>query len=71
MDIVKAAGVALIVLGVIALAFGSFSYNRETHAARLGSFELTVTHRRTVDVPVWAGVGAIVLGGVLVVMRRE
>ena len=71
MDIVKAAGVALIVLGVLALAFGSFSYNKETHAARVGSFEFTVTNRRTVDVPVWAGVGAIVLGGVLVLMRRE
>ena len=71
MNIVKASGVALIVLGVMALAFGSFSYNKETHAARVGSFEFTVTQRRSVDVPVWAGVGAIVLGGVLVLLRRE
>jgi hypothetical protein len=50
------------------LAYGSFSYTKETHKATLGSLELSVKDKETVNVPVWAGVGAIVLGGVLLLV---
>jgi hypothetical protein len=55
----------LIVAGALALAYGGFSYTRETHDTRIGPLELSVREKQTVNVPVWAGVGAIVLGGAL------
>jgi hypothetical protein len=65
MNPVRIAAIALIVVGGLGLAYGSFSYTKETHKATLGSIELSVKDKETVNVPVWAGVGAIVLGGVL------
>ena len=65
MNPVKIAAIVLIVAGGLGLVYGSFSYTKETHKATLGSLELSVKDKETVNVPVWAGVGAIVLGGVL------
>jgi hypothetical protein len=45
--------------------YGSFSYTKETHGVKLGPIELSVKEKETVNVPIWAGVGAIVIGGVL------
>ena len=54
-----------------ALAFGAFKYNRETHRATVGPMEMSVTEQRTVNIPVWAGVGAIVVGAVLLLARQK
>jgi multidrug transporter EmrE-like cation transporter len=67
MNAIKLLGVALIVAGVLGLVYGSFSYTKETHRATLGPIELSVKDEKTVNIPVWAGVGAIVIGGVLVI----
>ena len=71
MNAVKIAGIALIVAGVLALAYGGFSYTKETHKAKLGPIKMSVTEKETVNVPVWAGVGAIVIGGVLLVFGSK
>ncbi len=68
MNAVKMAAIALIAAGILGLAYGSFSYTKETHEAKLGPIELSVSEKQTVNVPVWAGVGAIVIGGVLLVV---
>jgi hypothetical protein len=65
MNGVKLAALALIVAGVLGLVYGGFSYTRETHEAKLGPIELTVKDKRTVNIPIWAGVGAIAIGGAL------
>ena len=65
MNTVKIAAIVLIVAGVLGLVYGSFSYTKKTHEAKLGPIELSVKDKQTVNVPVWAGVGAIVIGGVL------
>jgi hypothetical protein len=64
----KMVAVALIVAGVLGLMYGGFSYTKETHEAKLGPIELSVKDRQTVNVPVWAGVGAIAIGGVLLLL---
>ena len=61
----KLAGIVLIVAGVLALVYGGFSYTKETHEAKVGPIELSVKDKQTVNIPVWAGVGAIVIGGAL------
>jgi len=69
MDGVKIVAMVLIVAGVLALVYGSFSYTKKTHEAKIGTLELSVKEKETVNIPVWAGVGAIVVGGILLVVR--
>lgn len=68
MSALKIAAVILIVAGILGLAYGGFTYTRGTHEAKLGPLELSVKDKEQVNVPVWAGVGAIVIGGVLLVV---
>jgi uncharacterized membrane protein len=65
MNAIKVVGVALLVAGVLALVYGGFSYTKDTTAVKLGPLELTVKDKESVNIPVWAGVGAIVAGGLL------
>jgi multidrug transporter EmrE-like cation transporter len=65
MNTVKLVALVLIVAGVLGLAYGSFSYTKETQEVKLGPLEFSVKEKQTVNVPVWVGVGAIVAGGVL------
>jgi hypothetical protein len=65
MNAIKMLALGLIVAGVLGLAYGSFTYTKETHQANLGPINLTVKDRETVNVPVWAGVLAIAVGGAL------
>ena len=65
MNAVKIAAIVLIAAGILGLLYGGFSYTKETHEAKVGPIELSIKDRRTVNVPVWAGVGVIVIGGVL------
>ena len=63
MNAVKIMAIVLIIAGLLGLAYGRFSYTRETQEAKLGPFELTVKDTETVHIPVWAGVAAVVVGG--------
>lgn len=65
MNAIRLVAIVLMAAGVLGLAYGSFSYTKETHEAKLGPIELSVKDKETVNIPVWAGVGAIVVGGVL------
>jgi hypothetical protein len=71
MNAVKIAGIALILAGILGLTYGSFSYTKDTHKATVGPIELSVKDKETVNVPVWAGVGAIVIGGVILLLRGK
>ena len=68
MNAVKIAGIVLIAAGILGLVYGGFSYTSETHEAKLGPIELSVKDKQRVNVPVWAGVGAIVAGGAILVL---
>jgi hypothetical protein len=68
MSAAKIAAVALIVAGALGLAYGKFSYVKDSDTTSFGPLEFSVKHRQTVNVPVWAGISAIVLGGVLLVV---
>ncbi|MDX9884325.1 hypothetical protein [Thauera sp.] len=68
MNGIKLIGAALIVAGVLGLVYGGFSYTKDTTAVKVGPLELTVQEKENVNVPLWAGIGAILVGGVLVAM---
>ena len=65
MNPTKVVAVLLIVAGVLMLAYGGFSYTKENTAVKVGPIELSVKEQKTVNFPVWAGVGAVVAGGLL------
>lgn len=60
----------LIIAGTLGLAYGQFSYTKDTHEAKIGSVELAVKDKETVNVPAWAGVGALVVGVALLVVPK-
>jgi hypothetical protein len=62
MSSTKIIAIVLIVAGVLGLAYGKFTYTKETHDAKIGPIELSVKDKETVNVPMWVGVGAIVVG---------
>jgi len=65
---VRILAMALIVGGILGLVYGGFSYTKETHQAKLGSLVLSVKDRERVNVPAWAGVGMLAVGGVLLLV---
>ena len=71
MSPVKILAIVLIVAGVLGLAYGSFTYTKETHQANLGPIELKIKDKETVNVPVWVGVGAVVVGGGLLLFGSK
>lgn len=69
MNGVKILGIVLIVAGALALAYGQFTYTEDSHDAKMGPVELSVKDKETVNIPAWAGVAAILAGGILLVVR--
>ena len=68
MNALKMLGIVLVVAGVLGLAYGGFSYTKNTTALKLGPIELTVNEKQTINVPLWAGIASIVAGGFLLVL---
>ena len=60
-------GAVLIVAGVLGLAFGGFSYTKETHKAEIGPLKLSVAEKEQVNIPLWGSLAAIVAGVALLV----
>ena len=71
MNGIKMVAIAIIVAGVLSLASGGFSYTKDTTAVKLGPIALSVKETKTVNIPLWAGVGAIVVGGLLLVFGSK
>lgn len=71
MKIVRIIGILLIAAGAAGLAYGQFSYTQETHKADLGPLQFEVKNKETVNIPIWAGLGAVASGMVLLVVRTR
>jgi LPXTG-motif cell wall-anchored protein len=71
MSALKIVAILLIAAGIIGLVYGGITYTRTTHDAKLGPLEVSIKDKETINVPVWAGVGAIVAGGALLLVRRK
>ena len=71
MNAMKILAVVLIVAGVLGLVYSSFSYTKETHKVDVGPINMSVEEKERVNVPVWAGIGAIALGAALLLFRSK
>jgi hypothetical protein len=65
----KLLGVVFLALGLLALAYGGFSYTKDTDRVNLGPVHLEVKDRERVNIPLWAGVGMAIVGGVLLARK--
>jgi drug/metabolite transporter (DMT)-like permease len=65
----KILGVFLLVLGILAIVYGGFSYTKEKADAKIGPVEIELTEKKRVNVPLWAGIAAGVAGLVLVLKK--
>jgi uncharacterized ion transporter superfamily protein YfcC len=71
MSALKIVAILLIVGGIVGLVYGGFTYTSATHDTKIGPIEVSTKDKETVNIPVWAGVGAIVVGGALLLLRRK
>lgn len=70
MNSIKMLAIVLVVAGGLALAYGGFTYTKDTHQAKLGPIEMSVKETQTVNIPIWAGLGLIVAGVGLLFVRK-
>jgi len=70
-NLTKIMGLILVVAGALALAFGGFSYTKDTSAVKVGPLELSVKQKQSVNVPLWAGVAAVVAGGLMLALGKK
>jgi len=68
MNATRIAGIILIVLGIAGFFTGGFSFTKETTKAQIGPVAIQVKEKESINVPQWLSLGAIVLGGVLLVV---
>ncbi len=68
MSSIKIVAIVLLAAGILAVAYGSFSYTKDTHGFKVGSFEMSVKEKQRVNIPLWAGVAVMVAGAALLVV---
>jgi drug/metabolite transporter (DMT)-like permease len=71
MTVTKIIGVLLVVAGTLGLIYGGFSYTKEKHDVNLGPLKFSMEEKERVNVPVWAGAGAIAIGVILLLVGRK
>ena len=71
MNAIRILAIVLILGGVVGLIYGGFTYTKDSHDLKIGSLELSIKDKKTVNVPIWAGAGAIAVGAVLLIVRPK
>ncbi len=67
----KILAIVLMVAGILGLVYGGFTYTKSTSTTDLGPISLEVKDKERVNVPLWAGVACIVIGGGLLLMPMK
>ena len=68
MNATKISGIVLIVLGLAGFFTGGFSFTQETTKAQIGPLQINVQEKKSIGIPEWLSIAAVVLGGALLVM---
>ena len=66
----RAVGIVLLILGLLAVGYGGFSYTKDSTAAKIGPVEIQVQEKERVNVPLWAGIVVAAVGAVLLIKRN-
>lgn len=67
----KVIGLLLLIVGILILVYGGFSYNKKTREAKIGSVELSVNQKQTVYIPIWVGIISVVAGGGILLVKQK
>jgi hypothetical protein len=68
---IKIVAIVLIVAGIAGLVYGKFTYTKATHEAKIGPLDFSLKEKRTVNVPIWAGIAAMAAGVLLLIVPRR
>ena len=71
MNIQRSMAIVLLVAGVLALAYGGFSYTKETHETNIGPLKLSIKEEQRVSIPITLGIGCLLFGSLLLVLRNK
>ena len=71
MDSTRLVAIVLVVLGALGLAYGGFTFTKDRHTADIGELHLVVNERQHVNVPIWAGLGTVLVGVLLLAVPRK
>ena len=71
MNSIKLLAIVLVVGGILGLAYGGFSYTQDTTVVKVGPLEISAKEKKTINVPLWAGIGAVVAGAALLVLSSK
>lgn len=71
MNTIKIFGIILIIAGALGLTYSSFSYTKNTEELKVGPVEMSINEKETVNIPVWGAAGAIVLGGLILLLGNR
>jgi TRAP-type C4-dicarboxylate transport system permease small subunit len=71
MNATKIVAMLLIAGGALGLIYGGFSYTQEKSSADIGPLHLQINETKRVNIPLWAGLGAIVGGVLLLATSRK
>lgn len=71
MSAMKIVGIVLLIAGTLGLVYGGFTYTSDTHQADFGPVQMSIEEKDHVNIPVWAGIGTILLGGILLVAGKK
>lgn len=71
MPLYKIVAIGLLAAGTLGLIYGGFNYTTETHEAEIGPLSLSIDEKEHVNVPMWVGIAAIVIGAALLVLPRK
>jgi hypothetical protein len=64
----KIAGAVLLLLGLLALVYGGFSYTKDTDRVDIGPIHVETKQKERVNIPVWAGAASVIAGGILLAL---
>jgi hypothetical protein len=69
--VTKMIAIGLLAAGILALVYGGFTYTKQTHEAKVGPLQINITEDKHLNVPIWAGLGLVIVGaGVFVVGKK-
>jgi hypothetical protein len=71
MNLRKLLGILLLAAGTLALIYRGFNYTSDKHTAHLGPIDFEVKEKKRLDLPIWAGVIAVVAGAGLLVLPQK
>jgi len=66
----KLLGLILLVLGILSLTYGGFTYTKDRDKAQIGPLHIQVEDKEHVNIPVWMGIAGAVGGAALLLASR-